>query len=678
MANTGFYKLIPITGAVGAGAGYQVQITVYAGIGVDSPGVVYLNNKSINFPRDISFYDADLVTVLPYELVYVGYVSFIVKVEANLDAATNIAIFYGTPGLLITQSDPVNVHDVFEDFCKLTAVSNNPTTFEDLEALLGKKNHIRNKISKFHLLTSDGINYNTADMIVLNDPLDTNKLLCFFTAASVLYGGSIWVSSTTVARFTVDPTDWDTPIEIFWPSTIAADWDSGYARLCCVVYNDLTTNFHVYYQGFKAGADSRIMSIGVALFPSTNRWTFSREASNPILAPDMVNEFTNQSISVIKDGANWYGVYGMDASLKSQLDYYKSITSTNGIALTRTGTIVGSRGSHIYNTLHIEKTQLFKIGAKFVLLFECADSQALYTVCMASTDVFSSANWVHSLENPIWGRSYVYGTFDFGNQGTPSLHNINGRWYMFYQGHPDVGGSTWRWDAGVSMLQSPSDDYAHGQLAGRNGWTGDVNYLVQSYPARSANHCLSLTGASFNPAKTIQKTFILPSWAVKFSVSMRFNSATGLDIYPCLLYIFEGANYIAAIGIGNDRLIHLIPGAWEPFGPAIAPSVWYDFEISFPTKSTHKIWLNINGVMVEQTLTTVNNYGAIVNKPDRIVLERFAVVNNSGDSYFDRIMVDKYVFPSPIIGTAGVEQIVIGSSSLGRSQIGGKSEVFGG
>lgn len=50
-----YRKQIPITGATGAEAGYQIPLRVIKKSGTDSNGVVYLNEHALDFPDDIRF-----------------------------------------------------------------------------------------------------------------------------------------------------------------------------------------------------------------------------------------------------------------------------------------------------------------------------------------------------------------------------------------------------------------------------------------------------------------------------------------------------------------------------------------------------------------------------------------------------------------------------------------------
>lgn len=70
MALTGysFSREVPIIHATQAEAGWQINLEVHKGAGVNSDGVVYLNNHCSQFPYDVRFTDEDGETLIPASL----------------------------------------------------------------------------------------------------------------------------------------------------------------------------------------------------------------------------------------------------------------------------------------------------------------------------------------------------------------------------------------------------------------------------------------------------------------------------------------------------------------------------------------------------------------------------------------------------------------------------------
>lgn len=129
----GYYKVVPNTGAAGAGSNYTVSVEVHSGSGVDGPGVVYLNNHCVDFPNDIRFTDDNLTTKLVH--VFKGMESkgvnwadkvayFDVCVNDDLSAGVvDIGIFYGKSGEASEASA-----DVGESYLRVATFDNGTRT----------------------------------------------------------------------------------------------------------------------------------------------------------------------------------------------------------------------------------------------------------------------------------------------------------------------------------------------------------------------------------------------------------------------------------------------------------------------------------------------------------------------------------------------------------------------
>ncbi|MBA7624016.1 hypothetical protein ES703_31420 [subsurface metagenome] len=90
-----YYKIIPITGAANASTGYQVPLVVHSGVGVDAPGVAFLDGDALDFPNDIRCTDV-AGTPLSYWIVdaTADPITIWIKVADDLSGDQNIRIYY--------------------------------------------------------------------------------------------------------------------------------------------------------------------------------------------------------------------------------------------------------------------------------------------------------------------------------------------------------------------------------------------------------------------------------------------------------------------------------------------------------------------------------------------------------------------------------------------------------
>lgn len=103
-----YRKSHAITGAVGAGTNYQIQITVHYGSGTDNDDDVYMNSNCETDFQDIRFTDDDGVTELDYWIEsYVDSDNAVIWVEVADDLGSNqtIYIYYGNASATYPHGD---------------------------------------------------------------------------------------------------------------------------------------------------------------------------------------------------------------------------------------------------------------------------------------------------------------------------------------------------------------------------------------------------------------------------------------------------------------------------------------------------------------------------------------------------------------------------------------------
>ena len=111
---------------------------------------------------------------------------------------------------------------------------------------------------------------------------------------------------------------------------------------------------------------------------------------------------------------------------------------------------VGLPGS--YDSQYIEWFQVFKLGADYVMVYECFDKIS-YSIAMAKSQG-PDRPFTKSRLNPILSKTGIAGTFDEFHVATASLHLINGSWILYYCGAynnvSEYGKS--RWHLGAAYL----------------------------------------------------------------------------------------------------------------------------------------------------------------------------------------------------------------------------------
>ena len=101
----------------GAQTDYQVKVTVYKGTGINSAGIIYLNNHSLNWSNDIRFTATDGTTLKDHWLESSDATTAVFWVELNtpLSGETDYYVYYGKSGG-VSASNGVATFLVFDDF----------------------------------------------------------------------------------------------------------------------------------------------------------------------------------------------------------------------------------------------------------------------------------------------------------------------------------------------------------------------------------------------------------------------------------------------------------------------------------------------------------------------------------------------------------------------------------
>jgi hypothetical protein len=649
----GYRKRIPITGASGAGTNYQVLLEVNSGTGADSAGVVYLNGKALDFPDDLRFTDSDGITKIPYWIDTVlstltkNYCW--VRVSDDLSSGTQyIYIYYGRSGVSSLSSgiDTFNFYDDFNYFPPQleTELVENFTTYEELEALIQPNKYVSNPI------ISHGGGWKDSQLhypCILIDPTDATKLMMWVggLAAPVSTGeGSIGLYYGTVA----DPYTW-VPYAgnpVFTKNGVSG-WEFQSVFPDTVIWNPVTSRFWMYYTGCSAGNVGE--SVGLAT--SIDGITWVREGTNPILTPTGQGRDDGDVIGnggvLREDATHWY-MYYCYRDGAATLEGIRCASSSDGITWVKGGSGDIVHIGAAYDTTYIEGVQVIKLGTKFVLIYGCYDGTYWGTAIAASINF--DAGFVKSSNNPLLDGSHRYGTWDKKGIATTKLFKIGSKWYAYYQGCDGdaINYSLEEWDLGVATF-----DFTHNHfstlLNGSNGWVADEVFIHDNTIKVEGEFCASSSHVS---SKNADRTIVISNTLGSVSFYIATSSVGVLD-YWVSVYIMEGANIVTGATIREATIQHLKSGAWEDVQAGCSINTFYKITIEFPTKSTHKLYVNdilIGGIATSNftNITTAINMMRMQSQQSGATHE----------AYFDLLKVQEYISSPPNIGIPEAEETI--------------------
>lgn len=271
---------------------------------------------------------------------------------------------------------------------------------------------------------------------IIVDPKDSSRLLMYFCGQQ--HGGTA-SGVGGISRMTADADDpkvWtEEPTGPLISPGASGAWDDVNIRCDCVVYDPVADQFKLYYTGNGGGPDR----IGLATSPGNDGLTFTKHASNPIFTEAQVTGITASQVceSAVwrADATHWYMFYAHSGS-DGQLPNIRLATSPDGIVWTDTGTVSWAKGANgTYDDTFKEWHQITKVGSDFVLIAECYDGDR-WTVGAASSPTLTGT--FTKLADPIFVGSGESGTFDKTHVATPAIYNLDGQWFLFYCGTPQL------------------------------------------------------------------------------------------------------------------------------------------------------------------------------------------------------------------------------------------------
>jgi len=214
-------------------------------------------------------------------------------------------------------------------------------------------------------------------------------------------------------------------------------WDKDFVRLGNIVKDG--TTYYMYYVGLNNSVGAYKIGLATSIDGGTT-WTRYNGGSSPIV--DAHGTYTNvEDPAVLKEGANWYMYYSYrtaSATLPGKI----VATSVDGVTWTDVGQVLTAGAA--YDLTYIEHHQILKYGDLYLLIYDGyngADWSINIAYSETPTGVFTKF-----AGNPVFTKSGIAGTFDEYHVATQFTFNLNGQWYMFYQGGDTAAyiSSTWK------------------------------------------------------------------------------------------------------------------------------------------------------------------------------------------------------------------------------------------
>jgi hypothetical protein len=610
-----YRKIVPINGAAGTGTGYPVQLEVHSGVGVDSPGVAYLDNLCTNFPNDIRFTDDDGETELGHwlESEVGGVAKFWIRINDDLGSNQNFYIYYTKAGA-DSKSNGHQTFDFFHDAVEsFTKYAGNPIVVYDAGGdadssvrqeevvyagstyFMYYYRHLTNPDPRrIDLATSpDGYNYTKyAGNPVLERDVgswDSDQV----SFPTVLYhDGYFWMyyssmnevglaKSTDGYNFTRIANGIGGTSKVLEKGGVG-EFDEYQAVPHTVIYRNDLSQFWMYYRG--CNGDLSHCEIGLATSPDGVNYT--KYAGNPIMSYGEVWEGGYVSdVCVFWYDGKWRMFYRGNSGVNNKIGYAES---TDGISWTKSSSnpLLWKSSAGWDNSFVLAPWFIFKSAAP------ANDGLLYYTGCS--------------------GNHNQIGVADQNSKGHFQGADVR-IWEIGLIGHS--GGT----------VSHSSDQAVYG--------TKSIK-LVDNSGSDNIDIC-KLTGLSYGS----KMRFI--SW-------VRCNSAAR----PHALWVFEGTTNFFVLLLQNNGHIYYYDStpAWVllPVDTTYNANTWYKIEMILDAANKKFFSVRVNNVEKGSNLAASFS-GVVLNNP----VFSTADIANTETEYIDGVIMAKYHSPEPTVGTPG-------------------------
>jgi hypothetical protein len=221
-------------------------------------------------------------------------------------------------------------------------------------------------------------------------------------------------------------------------------WDSWGIRLNSII-DDGSGILKLYYTGCSTSqGGNAYWSIGLAT--STDGGITWTKRSTPVLSPSG-SLISVESASVLLHKGTYYMYHGYRTASQI-LPGVMVATSSDGIAWTE-GDVILHTGN-AYDAQYIEHHQILFYQGLFILLYESDNATGTLWTINAAYSPNPTDPFTKYVNNPIFTPSGYSGTFDITQVATPFLFQLNGVWYMFYQGGNGAHSYDSEWDIGIA------------------------------------------------------------------------------------------------------------------------------------------------------------------------------------------------------------------------------------
>ena len=283
----------------------------------------------------------------------------------------------------------------------------------------------------------------TQEPVLFDDPMDSTKLRMYFAAmAAPVASGVMSIGWATATK--ANPLVWTVQGQLI--TDISRRLDS--IVVVGGVWYMYSSNTH-----------------SIDLFTSTDglTWTFNSTALTPTGQGRNDGDYVSQG-TVAVSGGTWYMIYGYRNG-GTVLPGYRLATSTDGITWTKTGAgDILSCGTESYSPdkTYMEFHSIIKVGATWVLLYEAFNVDLGVNGSWAinvATATSPAGPWTKAPATML-GKSGVTGQFDQYQVATPCLYQINGTWWLYFQGANGSGNyNLSNWSLGAGQLAGTPLDF---------------------------------------------------------------------------------------------------------------------------------------------------------------------------------------------------------------------------
>ena len=268
---------------------------------------------------------------------------------------------------------------------------------------------------------------------ILVNPKDASKLIMFYAGMTLGGGngciGKAWADVS-------DPFTWheDANNPLFRGDPKIAF--EGSIRLDSVIYNKSLDEYWIYYTGDTGSGNAINLATcpaGKDGYSDVATAKIKRYKGNPVLTPKGQGRDDGNCVSqgaVCREDGVWYMFYSYRNDAKT-LPGIRLATSHDG---KRWAKVAGpDLLSAAPEQLYIEWHQVYKIGDRYVLLYEGYNGGTRWGAQVATSSRLTKG-WKKApqflIDQTKWSN---YSDETMFHVATPAIYNINNKWYMFFQ-----------------------------------------------------------------------------------------------------------------------------------------------------------------------------------------------------------------------------------------------------